>query len=135
MPIYGHILVVEDDEVMRGTILKVLKRVGYDVDGAEDGPEALEKTKHKIYDLIVCDVRLPGGLDGIEVIRLIKEDPKYNRIKVIIITGYSDIDVPVRAIRIKVDDFLWKPFKLEDFMEIVTYNTRHLLEEQRDESK
>ncbi|MCK5581037.1 MAG: diguanylate cyclase [Candidatus Omnitrophica bacterium] len=108
------ILVVDDDHDFRKTIVRVLKKNGYDINQAEDGLQAVELIKSKSFALIISDVRLPG-LDGIGVMSsLIEKIQKTGDItKTMIITGYSDKDVPIRAIKLGVDDFLHKPFTIE----------------------
>ena len=106
------VLVVDDEELVRKSLLKILKRDGIIGDGAEDGLVAVEMSKKIRYDIIICDIRMPG-IDGIETIKRIKE--KNPEIKTIIMTGYANNETPVRAIRLGVNDYIYKPFELEEF--------------------
>jgi diguanylate cyclase (GGDEF)-like protein len=113
------VLIIEDDELFLKTLTNLLKKEGYEVEGAKTGPEAIEKAKEKYFDLIISDVRLPGGMDGLEVLKNIKDIYNYPN-KMIIMTGYADEEAPVRAIRLGVDDYIYKPFRTEDFLQAVS---------------
>jgi CheY-like chemotaxis protein len=64
--------------------------------------------------MVVSDVRMAGSHDGIGAVEVLKK--KRPHLKCLIITGYADDQAPVRAIRVNVDDYLYKPFTLDDFM-------------------
>ena len=70
----ANILVVDDDPTFRKTLANLLKSNGYDVSAAADYQEALEIAKRKVFELIIADVRLPGGIDGIETVAKIKSE-------------------------------------------------------------
>ena len=109
----ANILVVEDDPTMNEILVEVLVDEGHDVRFAFSGEEALEQMKSWPIELVVSDVRLPG-IDGVETLsRFKKLKPS---LKTIVLTGYARADAPVRAIRLKVDDYLFKPFGLAYFI-------------------
>ena len=110
-----HILIIEDNEDFKQTLVNLLKREGYDASGAKDGLQAIEMTEKDFFELIVIDVKLPG-MDGIEVAKRIKEAQLQVKSKIIIITGYADAEVPLKAIKLGVDDYIYKPFKIEEFL-------------------
>ncbi|NQU19215.1 response regulator, partial [bacterium] len=83
------ILIVDDQQNVRTTLSKILVKKGYDVVEAASGKEALEKVHTERPDLVLLDTRMPGGMEGYEVCRQIKE-VKGTDIKVIIYTGYVD---------------------------------------------
>ncbi len=68
----SRLLVVEDEEILRITIMDHLLHQGWDVDEAENGLDALELVKKKSYDLIVSDIRMPG-LDGEKLLAKVKQ--------------------------------------------------------------
>lgn len=69
-----HILAI-DDEIDLLEILKVsLSRIGYVVDLAANGVEAIERLKENSYDFIICDINMPGGLSGIDVLKYVQEN-------------------------------------------------------------
>lgn len=80
----------------------------YDVLTATSGPEALEKVKTDSPDIILLDVMMPG-MDGFEVCRIIKSDPKYAHIPVVMVTALTDATDRVRGLEAGADDFLSKP--------------------------
>lgn len=113
------ILVVDDEELIRRTIAKILQKAQYEVVLAEDGHAAIEKAKAEKFDLVISDVRMPG-IDGLETIRRIKEiQPEVHSI---IITGYASEDTPVQAIKLGVNDYIFKPFEVETFLHSVQRN-------------
>ncbi|MCD6422209.1 response regulator [bacterium] len=110
----AKILVIEDDELFRDAIIEILRDEGYEVEGAGNGEEAIKLAEEYFFNLIISDVRLPGGMDGLETLRRIKEATPYP-FKMIVITGYADRDAPVRAIRVGADDYIYKPFQTAEF--------------------
>lgn len=125
----AKILVVEDDESMNEVLAETLEDEGHEVSSVFNGQAALQRVRNNRFDLVVTDVRLPG-LDGVETLSQIREeDPS---VKCIVITGYASADTPIRAIRLKVDDYLFKPFSLEYFLNSVK---RTLDQEKEQESK
>ncbi|MFH1767987.1 MAG: diguanylate cyclase [Candidatus Omnitrophota bacterium] len=117
------ILVIEDDELFRETIVKVLEKEGYQVKGVKRGEEALDTAKKESFNLVIADVRLPGGMDGIDILERLMREYNYPS-KMIIMTGYADAEAPVRAIKIGVDDYIFKPFSLDEFMHSVKKSIR-----------
>ena len=125
------VLVIEDDELFLKTLISLLKKESYDVEGAKTGQEAIGIAKNKNFDLIIANVRLPGGMDGIDTVKAIKETKPNIKTLVIFITGYADQDAPVRAIKVGADDYIYKPFELEYFLHSVKRNLNiHKLEKQ-----
>ncbi|MEW6277085.1 MAG: HD domain-containing phosphohydrolase [Candidatus Eremiobacterota bacterium] len=110
------ILVVEDDPLMLAALEILLTDEGYDVTTASSGLEAIQMAKETSYDLVVCDVRM-AEMDGIETISNLKREQPDTRS--IVITGYASPDVPIRAIKMGVDDYLMKPFDDRQFVQSV----------------
>ena len=119
-----RILVIEDDQPFRETLSELLEKEGYVVSGASNGLEAYELAKEHLFELIVADVRLPKGVDGIEAVSKIKEIRPNVKIIIIIITGYTDENAPIRALKMGVDDYIYKPFRLETFLHSVERNVK-----------
>ena len=118
------ILVIDDEELITKSLLRLLGNEGYDVAVARNGSEALARVKESDFELIISDVRMPE-LDGIETIRQIraylnKIDKK--PIPEILITGYADKEKYETAMDLKVADYLYKPFDREDFLKAVKRN-------------
>ncbi len=110
------VLVIEDDEDLRDILGVALQSEEYEVVTARNGPEAIKKAETIVFDLVITDVRL-GEMDGVEcLLQLRRHQP---HLRAIIITGYASDNVPERAIRADVDDYIYKPFGLDNLLECV----------------
>lgn len=123
-----HILVIEDDELMRMSLETELSLAGYRVTVAENGYKALELAKDHHFDLVVSDVRM-AGMDGLQTLTALKEVQPSARS--IVITGYADPDAPIKAVKLKVDDYLLKPFTSDDLLNSVRQSLQAQVEELR----
>jgi CheY-like chemotaxis protein len=115
------ILIIEDEELVTKSLLKLLSAEGYKVMIARSGSEGIEKVKDTEFDLIISDVRMPQ-MDGIETImqiRQIRSKANKNQIPEVIITGYADKEKFEAAMDLKVADYLYKPFDKEEFLKVV----------------
>jgi len=116
-----NILVIDDEELITKSLLKLLDGQGYKTTVAKSGVEALEKIKEIDFDLIISDVRMPN-LDGIESIKQIREYLRsFNKqlIPEILITGYADKEKYEAAMDLKVRDYLYKPFDRIDLLRVI----------------
>jgi two-component system, OmpR family, alkaline phosphatase synthesis response regulator PhoP len=107
------ILVVEDEEHLAEGLKLNLSLKGYDARVAADGVTALEKWKAWQPDLIVLDIMLPE-LDGLSVLRNIRLEDE--RLPVLILSARGDSDDKIKGFSFGVDDYLAKPFNLEEFL-------------------
>ncbi|MCM8824482.1 MAG: response regulator [Candidatus Omnitrophica bacterium] len=115
------ILVIDDEELITKSLLKLLTTEGYDTTVVRSGKEAIDKIKEINFDLIICDMRMPD-MDGIETIKGIRVHlKKLNKrsIPEVLITGYADKDKYEDALGLKVADYIYKPFDREDFLKVV----------------
>ncbi len=103
-----HILVIEDDKPTRYQISKLLSLEGYEVSGAEDGIEGIEKANEVLPDLIVCDIMMPN-LDGYGTLLRMRENPKTRLIPFIFLTAKSQIEDLRKGMELGADDYLTKP--------------------------
>ena len=103
----ARILIVDDSQSIVNSLSKILQIHGYATDTAFNGSDALRKITSQNYDLIICDIEMPGvtGLDFLERIRSTYESD----VDVILMTGYLDQDYFIRAIRLGAADFIRKP--------------------------
>jgi len=113
-----RILIIDDETNIRQMIRLALEHSGYEVDGAEDGPQGLALLKAgKPYDLILVDYRMPG-MSGADVqVQLHRLAPKAH---VIMITAFGTIDLAMDAIHAGATDFLRKPFSMETLRNAVS---------------
>jgi CheY-like chemotaxis protein len=104
----AHVLIIDDEPQIRDTMKIALDAVGYRTETAADGPEGLQKFgAGEQWDLVLLDQRMPG-MEGIEVLRHIRErDPEA---RVMMVTAYGTIELAVDAMKAGAVDFLRKPF-------------------------
>jgi DNA-binding NtrC family response regulator len=115
-PIDIDLLIVDDEADFRDSATRYFERVGFRVDSAEDGEEALNVSTNKNFDVVILDIHMPG-MNGIEVLKqLMERDPPP---KVIMLTGGGTIENAVESIKLGAYDFLTKPAKLEDLARLV----------------
>lgn len=107
--INGHILVVDDNQNNRDLLSTLLTKQNYTVSTAINGKEALEMIEKKEYDLILLDLLMPE-IDGYQVLKNIKENPKKKHIPVIMISALDEVENIIRCIEIGAEDYLPKPF-------------------------
>jgi len=105
----GAILVVDDLEENRELLTRRLSRLGYSVQLADSGANALEFVAAHPVDVILLDIMMPG-LDGFEVLQRLKKNPATQYIPVLMLSSADDTDTVVRCIQLGADDFLPKPF-------------------------
>ena len=106
-----RLLVVDDEDNLRSMLSAALRHYGFDVDVAADGSEALGRIEAEKPDLVVLDVMMPG-LDGFEVCRLMRS--KGDLTPVLFLTARGDTADRVRGLKGGGDDYLAKPFSLEE---------------------
>lgn len=102
------ILVVDDEEMLRDLLVKILVKEGYQVDTAIDGEHALEKLELSSYDLLVSDIKMPR-FNGFELLKVAKE--KYPGMGIIMMTAYGDSYSVKDALLLGADEYITKPFK------------------------
>jgi two-component system, NtrC family, nitrogen regulation response regulator NtrX len=105
----SRILVIDDERSIRNTLKDILEYEKYQVDLAENGPTGLEKLKTGEYDVVLCDIKMPG-MDGLEVLEKLAEQ-EYDS-PVVMISGHGNIDTAVEAIKKGAFDFIEKPLDL-----------------------
>jgi DNA-binding NtrC family response regulator len=113
----GRILIVDDEEIVVRSCLRILRDGGYSIDDARDGLTALGMVNDNEYDVLILDIMMPK-MDGIEVLRRVKEARP--EIDVIMITGLHDIETAVRAMKFGALDYLPKPFEPEELKMLVS---------------
>ncbi|ALC14953.1 DNA-binding transcriptional response regulator, NtrC family [Desulfuromonas soudanensis] len=118
-----RILVAEDEEIMRITVLDHLRSQGWSVEEAATGSAALELVKKNRYELILSDIRMPG-LDGEKLLAEVKRLAP--RTEVIMMTAHGSTDNAVACLRQGAADYILKPFDLDD----LTFRINRLLEMQ-----
>ncbi len=112
----AHILIIDDEEIIRDSCGEVLRKEGYGVETAMEGIQGIKLLKQGLFDVVLLDLKLPGT-GGREILTRIKNlEPE---IPVIIITGYASIESAVDTIKQGAFDYLAKPFSPEELRVIV----------------
>jgi len=108
-----RVLIVEDEKSVASLIRKSLVEQGYDADVEENGDVACERALHEPFDAIVLDIMLPGR-DGLSILRVLRE----NRVTtpVLLVTARSAVSERVNGLTAGADDYLTKPFHIEELV-------------------
>ncbi len=127
----AKILIVDDEDIVIRSCLRILGGSLYLLDSTHDGSEALRKVDTTEYDLIILDIMMPG-VDGMEVLQHVKE--RHPGVDVIMMTGLSEIQTAVKAMKLGAFDYLSKPFDPDELKQVVdrALERRQLLMESRD---
>jgi DNA-binding NtrC family response regulator len=127
----ARILIVDDEEIVVRSCLRILAGGDYAVESAQDGLEALKKIEEDPFDVLVLDIMMPK-IGGLEVLQRVKES--HPDIDVIMITGLSQIETAVKAMKLGAFDYLPKPFDPDELKLVVkrALERRQLLRENVD---
>jgi len=118
----GHLLIVDDEAIVRDSLSKWFHEEGYEVGSAESAAEALTRLAERRWDLALVDIKMPGT-DGIELQRRMQEiDPE---MAVIIMTGYASVETAVQALKNGAYDYVTKPFDPDDIAHTVSNALAH----------
>jgi DNA-binding response OmpR family regulator len=110
-------LVVDDQAVIRELVKEALElwREGLEIEEAEDGMEAIVNLECRQYDLMICDVKMPV-LDGIGVLKKVREQASTRDLPVIMLTGETDPEQIVGALNLGATSYITKPFNLDELL-------------------
>ncbi|MDA8229450.1 MAG: response regulator transcription factor [Desulfitobacterium hafniense] len=111
----SRILIVDDEEPIQELLKFNLEKEGYSVILAQNGPQALERMQDSRPDLLVLDLMLPG-MDGLEVCRQLRQDPKFRELPVIMLTAKSEEIDKVLGLELGADDYMTKPFSPRELL-------------------
>ncbi|RJQ66516.1 MAG: response regulator [Desulfobacteraceae bacterium] len=111
---YFSILVVDDEVDFLDTITKRLQKRNINTSGVTSAEEALKLMDKRLFDVVVLDIKMPGGMDGIEALREMKR--KAPLTEVILLTGHASVETSIEGMKLGAFDYLLKPVKFEDFM-------------------
>ena len=112
----ARILIVDDEEIVIKSCLRILDGSNYQVEAVQDSREALRKIEENQYDIIILDIMMPN-MDGLEVLRRVKET--HPDVDVIMVTGLSQIDTAVQAMKLGAFDYISKPFEPDEIKLVV----------------
>lgn len=104
-----HVLIVDDEQVVRDLLLEELVERGYSCTAASSGEEALSRIRIEHFDLVLLDIKLPK-MSGMEVLgKMHGENPVY---PVVMLTAMDDVETAVEAMKLGACDYITKPFEL-----------------------
>lgn len=106
----AKVLIIDDEELIRSSLEKYLRKDGYDVSTAQSGEEGLELFRAEFPDIVLLDLHLPGA-GGLAILESLKKLGK--EVVVIIISAHGDIETAVTTIKMGAYDFIEKPFELK----------------------
>ncbi len=112
----ARILVVDDEDLMRIGVQRILSRAGYAVTEAASAQQALDTLRQQRFELVITDLQMPG-MDGFELLQELKQ--RGSQLPVLMLTGHGSMETVVQALRHGVNDFLAKPYQPEELLSIV----------------
>jgi putative two-component system response regulator len=127
----SRILAVDDEEMIRNVLRRMLEKAGYLCDTADSAGEAIGKMAKRPYAVVLTDIMMPG-MSGMEFLELIRK--RDDEIAVIMLTALNDIDLSIRALKAGAYDYITKPFRLDDVLVSIekALQKRALILENRD---
>ncbi len=114
-----NVLIVDDEEDFLETITERLNNRQVDASGARSGEEALKLLREKTFDVVIMDIKMPGGMDGIEALREIKKIQPLA--EVLLLTGHASVETSIEGMKQGAFDYLLKPIKLDDLLKKIAY--------------
>ena len=123
----ARILVVEDDPIIRQTVDYALRRAGFDTVTAADGVEGLNMAESEFPDLILLDLMLPG-VDGYTFAQQVRS--RDTEVAIVMVTALDQERDKVRGLDVGADDYITKPFSMEELLARVRANLRRVRERQ-----
>jgi len=106
-----RILVVDDEVDFLETIVNRLKKRKLDAAGVTTGEDAIKLLQEQLFDVVLLDIKMPGGMDGIETLREIKKIQPLT--EVILLTGHASVETSIEGMKLGAFDYLLKPIKFE----------------------
>ena len=119
-PLLPRILLVEDNDDTRD-YLKLLLQERFEVEALADGAAALASVRHRVPDLVLSDVMMPG-LDGFELLRELRADPHTKEVPFILLSALTDVESTIEGLEAGADDYLGKPFSTRELFARVGAN-------------
>lgn len=111
---FFSVLVVDDEEDFVETMVNRLKKRKIDTTGVLSGEEALESMKKRQFDVVILDIKMPGGMDGMETLTEMKKIQPLS--EVILLTGHASVETSIEGMKLGAFDYVLKPISLEDLL-------------------
>jgi len=110
-----RILVVDDEVDFLETIINRLKKRKLDATGVTSGEDAVALLKEQLFDVIILDIKMPGGMDGIETLLEIKKIQPLA--EVLLLTGHASVQTSIEGMKLGAFDYCLKPLKFEELLQ------------------
>jgi DNA-binding NtrC family response regulator len=123
-----RILIVDDDKNIRSVFKVNLENNGYEVDTAENGKEAIEKSRERFYNIALIDIKL-SDMQGTNLLTILREVAP--RMKKIIITGFPSLQNAINALNEGADGYLLKPVSMDHLFKTIEEQLRRQREEEK----
>lgn len=117
----GHILIVDDDPLIRQGLVRLLARQGYQISSAASVAEARVLLAQGGLDLVLTDLQMPGE-DGLALLAEVRK--RFPALPVVMLTAHGSMEVVVQALRLGASDFLTKPYQMDELLSIVQREVR-----------
>jgi DNA-binding NtrC family response regulator len=108
------ILVVDDEVDFMETLVNRLQKRKLDTIGVKSGEEAIRMMDLKPFDVVLLDIKMPGGMDGIETLRELRKRQPLT--EVILLTGHASVETSIEGMKLGAFDYLLKPVKFEELL-------------------
>lgn len=115
--IIARILIVDDEDIVLKSCLRILQKLDYEVETAYSGQTALDQLEKKKYDIVVTDLMMPG-MDGMQLLEEIKKH--YPDVIVIIFTGFATVETARQALKAGAFDYIPKPFTPDELRTVIS---------------
>lgn len=112
-----HLMVIDDEPIVCKRLKQILEKCGYEVDAFNDGSHAIGALAEKPYDIIVTDLKMEG-IDGMSILESVKRSSPAT--KVIMITGFAEMETAKEAFRKGVFDFISKPVEIDVIKDVIS---------------
>lgn len=109
-----RVLVVDDELDFLETLVNRLNKRNIKAVGVPSGEEALKETGRQLFDVVILDIKMPGGMDGIETLREIKKIQPLA--EVLLLTGHASVETSIEGMKLGAFDYLLKPIKLDELL-------------------
>lgn len=114
----GKILIIDDEPSLREFLKILLTKQQYEVELAEHGEQGIQKLGQQEFDVVFTDLKMPGSVDGMQVLRHIREH--YPASQVVMMTAFATTETAIAAMKLGAYDYLQKPFKIEEVQALVS---------------
>lgn len=111
-----RLLIVDDETRFLNAIAQRLRKRGFDVQTATNGPEAIDLARKERFDIALLDLKMPG-MDGSEVLRVLKEEHDF--LEAIILTGHGSLESAVELTRLGAYSYLPKPYEMDKLIQVL----------------